>query len=201
MPKRRRGDNLDEQIFQATYDLMTDIPREKLTFSAIAKQANTSRSVLYRHWDTPLDLIIDAIMYEISQTEHPFGAPTFDYGSLKNNLVHLGEEFMTTTQTPPAKYIRPLFNMAQEKQQKRASNQILKAVEASNLQLIDHVIELAIQNHELSHEPSQTVKLAFFDLLRSSSMIGEPVSNDWVTRLVNEVIYPAMRFQDEQTKD
>ena len=59
--QRRRGDRLDAEIFRVTYRLLETEGYQAVTFARIAREAQTSRSVLYRHWDTPFDLVLDAV--------------------------------------------------------------------------------------------------------------------------------------------
>ncbi len=56
---RRRGDTLTESIYQAVEDIIKTEGYTNLTFQKIAQAAQTSRTVLYRRWETPLDLIHD----------------------------------------------------------------------------------------------------------------------------------------------
>ncbi|MCF7523562.1 TetR/AcrR family transcriptional regulator [Levilactobacillus brevis] len=63
MGTRRRGDELESAIYQVTYQLLTTNNGTALTFSQVAKAAHTSRTVLYRYWESPFDLVLATLTH------------------------------------------------------------------------------------------------------------------------------------------
>ncbi|MEJ5967781.1 TetR family transcriptional regulator [Lactiplantibacillus plantarum] len=55
--QRRRGNRLENAIYDTTYTLLSQYGLDQVTFSRVATAAATSRSVLYRYWDSTFDLI------------------------------------------------------------------------------------------------------------------------------------------------
>jgi AcrR family transcriptional regulator len=87
---RRRGDILTESIYQAVEDIIKTEGYTNLTFQKIAQAAQTSRTVLYRRWETPLDLIHDLVVEKLL---HALGGEFIDMledtGSLRGDLLCL----------------------------------------------------------------------------------------------------------------
>ena len=87
---RRRGDTLTESIYQAVEDIIKTEGYTNLTFQKIAQAARTSRTVLYRRWETPLELIHDLVVEKLL---HALGGEFIDMledtGSLRGDLLRL----------------------------------------------------------------------------------------------------------------
>lgn len=58
---RRRGKELEVDILASTLDLLEQTKYEAITMDMIAKHAHTSKSVLYRRWDSKSDIVLAAL--------------------------------------------------------------------------------------------------------------------------------------------
>lgn len=72
----------EQEIFEATLDVLAEVGYDRLTMDAVAAQAKASKATLYRRWSGKASLVIDAL---ISQKEEP--APLSDTGSLRGDLL------------------------------------------------------------------------------------------------------------------
>ena len=77
---RVEGDR-EQQILDATLDVLADVGYDRLTMDAVAASARASKATLYRRWSTKAALVIDAL---ISQ-KGPMTAP--DTGTLRGDLL------------------------------------------------------------------------------------------------------------------
>ena len=82
---RRRGEELENAILEAAWDLLTEGGLANLTFEAVAVRAHTSRSVVYRRWRTREELAAAAISWQFAN--HPSEVP--DTGTLRGDLLAL----------------------------------------------------------------------------------------------------------------
>src|SRR5262245_7230222 len=86
----RRGDKLAESIYQAVEDIIKTEVYTNLTFQKIAQATQTSRTVLYRRWETPLDLVHDIV---VEKSLRALGGEFIDMiedtGSLRSDLLHM----------------------------------------------------------------------------------------------------------------
>lgn len=77
---RVEGDR-EQEILDATLDVLADVGYDRLTMDAVAAAARASKATLYRRWSTKTALVIDAL---ISQKE-PLVLP--DTGTLRGDLI------------------------------------------------------------------------------------------------------------------
>lgn len=77
---RVEGDR-EQQILDATLDVLADVGYDRLTMDAVAAAARASKATLYRRWSTKPSLVIDALC----SMKEPHELP--DTGSLRGDLV------------------------------------------------------------------------------------------------------------------
>jgi RNA polymerase sigma factor (sigma-70 family) len=58
---RVEGDR-EQEILDATLDVLADVGYDRLTMDAVAAQARASKATLYRRWSTKAALVIDALL-------------------------------------------------------------------------------------------------------------------------------------------
>lgn len=87
---RVEGDR-EQEILDATLDVLAEVGYDRLTMDAVASQARASKATLYRRWSSKAMLVIDAL---ISHKDAP-GTP--DTGSLRGDLIamHCGHGGLT----------------------------------------------------------------------------------------------------------
>lgn len=68
---RRRGDELLTAIFSATIGQLAQVGYSALSFEAVAHNAHTGKASLYRRWPSKVDLVVDALIYEMNKFEIP----------------------------------------------------------------------------------------------------------------------------------
>ena len=90
---RRRGDALEDAILGAAWSLLADGELADLTIESVARQAQTSRSVVYRRWPTRRELIQAAVVWQHSQRT-PDEIP--DTGSLRGDMLEVLTVFSNT---------------------------------------------------------------------------------------------------------
>jgi AcrR family transcriptional regulator len=79
---RVEGEREDE-ILEATVDLLVEQGYDRLTMDAVAKRCRASKATLYRRWEGKPDLVIDAL---IRAKNMPVVEPD-DTGSLRGDLL------------------------------------------------------------------------------------------------------------------
>ena len=90
---RRRGDELQQDIFDSTYEIFKNEGYQAITFTRVASAANTSRSVIYRYWDTPFDLVFDTVHSKIKTDGDMNNLDQVDGIDLRDNLFLIGKSF------------------------------------------------------------------------------------------------------------
>ena len=79
---RVEGDREDE-ILEATLELLLDVGYDRLTLDAVARRARASKATLYRRWEDKPSLVVDAMV----RAKHAPHVESHDTGSLRGDLV------------------------------------------------------------------------------------------------------------------
>jgi AcrR family transcriptional regulator len=78
---RVEGDR-EQEIFDATLDVLVDVGYDRLTMDAVASAARASKATLYRRWESKASLVLEAVLAQ----KGPIAALP-DTGSLRNDLI------------------------------------------------------------------------------------------------------------------
>jgi AcrR family transcriptional regulator len=76
---RIEGDR-EQEILDATLEVLADVGYDRLTMDAVAARAKASKATLYRRWTNKVSLVIEALQHTKSPQELP------DTGSLRGDL-------------------------------------------------------------------------------------------------------------------
>ncbi|PTI54010.1 hypothetical protein BU103_14005, partial [Staphylococcus xylosus] len=183
--RRRNSKQLKEEIYNITYELIKAEGYRSINFTKVAKYVQTSRSVMYRYWDTNHDLIIDTIIYHIENTKSDLNKLDFDEGNMRENLIFIGYKFIDETQKTPFSYLNLLFN----DDTFNYKNDLLPKVRESNIKMMDYIFKLAIHTGEIYNIPPDIVKLSYFQLLRSTtSKSNNSIFKYNVKEIVDDII-------------
>lgn len=79
---RIEGDR-EQEVLQATLDVLAEHGYDRLTMDAVATAAKASKATLYRRWSTKQALVVDAVCSQKSS------GPVPDTGSLREDLLAL----------------------------------------------------------------------------------------------------------------
>lgn len=190
---RRRGDILIESIYAATVELIKEVGYANLTFQQIAQTAKTSRTVLYRRWDTTFDLIREIMVYKATMV---FDGELYDIvkdtGSLRGDLLLLltiyhrfytevGSEIMNAF----------LFEMSQNN--KKISNIKINA-EEKNILTMRKLLGFAKARGEKIKDVSNDALTLPFDLIRMGNIMRKDVYDEKrLELLVDEILIPVFK--------
>lgn len=73
----------EDEILDATLELLVELGYDRLTMDAVAKAAKASKATLYRRWETKASLVVDALI-RAKQAPH---VDLPDTGSLRGDLL------------------------------------------------------------------------------------------------------------------
>lgn len=191
---RRRGVQLDTAIYKATRDILNQDGLEHLTFANVAAQAGTSKPVIYRRWNSPLELAIAAIQDQIiTENNGKLDDIVLTGNSLAEDLFQVLKRFTASINT---------FNQAQvitwlqhfNQQNTREIEEFLTDVKQIDTNAIERVCERAqrrgeLQAGTLSHE----LQLMPFDWLRYRAFANEPITDTVLHLIVDELLVPAYK--------
>lgn len=187
--QRKRGKELTDTIFNAAIWLLEHQGYEAVTFQKVALRAHTSRSVLYRRWKTPFDLLYEATNERILSQQTSLHEIDFNNGNLRDDLIAVLNHMFVNMQLFPKNMIPA---MALEISRGR---NVFQQGYFSNNKFIDKVFQAAVDRGEISKRPTELQKAAFFQLQRYY-MIFEynQLTSELLAQLVDEVLLPI--YQD-----
>lgn len=83
--RRRRGQELEEALLDAAWQVLIAGGYGAFTIEAVAERAHTSRPVVYRRWPTRENLLLAALRHRALHDP----APVLDTGSLRGDVIAL----------------------------------------------------------------------------------------------------------------
>jgi len=177
----------EAEILDAAVGLLNQVGYDRLTMDAVASQAKASKATLYRRWSTKAALVVDAIL----RSKETLQAPETDTGNLRDDLIamacgHGGLTDERTSQTM-AGVITALHHDPDFAHEFRAR------VVQPKLEIAREVFERARARGEITADLDLdlfTPALAGI-VLHRSFVLGLPVDDTTVARVVDEIILPA----------
>jgi len=189
-PSRRRGDRLLESIYDAATQIINTEGYGSLTFLRVARLARTGRTVLYRRWATPFDLVRE-IMIAKSTTalDGELIDKIEDTGSLRGDLLFLMDLYQRIyLATGPELMNAVLFEMSQDAARMA---QMKDGAVFKNIQVMDKLLGFAKARGDKVNQLSMTAKTLPFDLIRTSFLWERRVLTEKEReRLVDEIVLP-----------
>lgn len=208
---RKRGEKLDNKIFQVVIDLLKTQTYEEVTYTLVAQEAHTSRTVLYRRWSTMIELMHDAVNWKVhnvsSSRLHGAGGQiagmindesivgsngSVSTGNLRDDLIEMSENFWTATQIVGPEYMRAM--MIEYGRSNPYLQKLVPRARQINLDVVNRILMNALERGEIKQVPSENVRMLFFDLTRYRMMMNQNIitSQEDLTQIIDEVVMPSI---------
>ncbi|MFD0656660.1 TetR/AcrR family transcriptional regulator [Thermocatellispora tengchongensis] len=97
---------LTRAIYRAAFEELAENGFDALAFDKLAPRAETGKSVLYRRWSTPYELLLEALNDPVEGFGDP---PDPDTGTLRGDLLALLEGLARVLDEPRGKALIPLL--------------------------------------------------------------------------------------------
>ncbi len=192
---RRRGDALLESIYDATVKIIHEYGYANLSFRQIAQAAKTSRTVLYRRWANPFDLIWEIRQFQAFQAlDGEYIDKLQDTGSLRGNLLLLVTLYQKVyTKLDPEILNAFLFEMSRKNER---IEELKTNVEQKNILAMKKLLEYSKARGEKVKEVSEMTLTLPFHLIRTRHFFhsGSSFFNaEQLEKLVDEVLIPVFK--------
>ncbi|NRT72924.1 TetR/AcrR family transcriptional regulator [Clostridium beijerinckii] len=190
---RKRGDMLNESIYEATVEIIKEVGYANLTFQQIAQRAKTSRTVLYRRWNTTYDLIREIMVYKFNAAlDGELIDKIEDTGSLRGDLLYLLTIYQRVYTYVGLEIMNALiFEMSQNNE--KLDEVKINATE-KNIITMRALLKLAkARGEQINDVSNQTLSLPF-DLIRMEYiMYNNVVDAERLKLLVDEILLPVFK--------
>jgi AcrR family transcriptional regulator len=185
---RRRGQDLETAILDATLDLLAEGGLSALTMEGVAAAAHTGKASVYRRWPSKEDLLVDAIDHAMPPVDE---VP--DTGSVRSDLLALLRLMVDSINSRTGCAIQSFMfdngvNKALVEQVKKRS------MEPRQRMLID-VLARGRDRGEVRPDAvnARTAEVGSALIVHQYLMHGPPVPDAFVVQLVDEVLMPLLR--------
>jgi AcrR family transcriptional regulator len=189
--KRRRGADLEQAIYQAALQLLKNKGFSSLNFTDVADLAKTSKSVIYRRWQTPFSLAVAATQDKIkTENQGRTDELTLTGHSLREDLLQLLHRFIISMQTFRDFQITELLGKAIQEQD-ATIQQLISEGNEIDLTALDHVLKRAKKRGEIiKADLPEEIRLLPFDWLRFQLFTNQPLNEHKLELLVDNVLLP-----------
>jgi AcrR family transcriptional regulator len=181
---RIEGDR-EQQILDATLEVLADVGYDRLTMDAVAAKAKASKATLYRRWTNKVSLVIEALQHTKAPGETP------DTGSLRGDLqqVFCGVGGLSDPSSV-ATFASVLTAISRDE----------AFAEAFRREVIGPKIAVSRQLWERARDRGELRPDADLDLLEPALagiilhrvfVMGEVPDLDVITRVIDQIILPA----------
>ena len=186
-PRPRVEGDREEELLDACIDELLEVGYDRLTMDGVAQRARASKATLYRRWSSKQALVVDAVI----RSKRSGGSPPPDTGTLRGDLI--------------AQFCGP--QGLRDEHSMRVLGSVLTALQT------DPTFAATFRENHIAPKRAATVDL--FDraaargelapgvdptllgpalvgiLLHRAFVLGDPITAELVTRVVDEVILPA----------
>ncbi|TYC48734.1 TetR/AcrR family transcriptional regulator [Weissella muntiaci] len=187
---RRRGEELEAAIFEATMEILNTDGLEKLSFQRVAEVAGTSKSVIYRRWSQQFDLILDAWRYGVHQKFGKFRDIVLSGDSLREDLLQMLTRFNLIGEQMGAPVLRAMLIEFSEGD--RLRNDINELALTIDVATVDHALARAKERGEQVREQiSDMAKTIMFSYVRyNMTLMKNKMTDAEMSVFVDEVLLP-----------
>jgi AcrR family transcriptional regulator len=183
--RRRRGEELDSAIRDAALKLLAEHGPAAVTMEAVAAAARTSKPVLYRRWPDRASLLRDTLLGIATAS-----IPHEDTGSYRSDMLAILRGWAALFTGPEAAVLRAAIAAAAHDPELTAAfqndvigwrKQEMAALLARGIARGDVRADVPV---EIARELGQSV------LWHRLLVTGDPIDDDLVVQLVDEVLVP-----------
>jgi AcrR family transcriptional regulator len=181
---RVEGDR-EQEILQATLDVLADVGYDRLTMDAVATAARASKATLYRRWSSKATLCVEAVCSKKAKPTVP------DTGSLRGDLVaaYCG---MGGMRDPRSLAVLSAVVTAMSRDQEFAETYRRDFI-GPNLQMAQAIFARAVERGEV--RPDVDVSLVGPALpgivLHRVFLLGEEPTPELIAQIIDQIIIPA----------
>ncbi len=177
----------EEQILDATVDLLLEVGYDRLTMDSVAARAKAGKATLYRRWSSKQRLVVDAV----NRSKRSSIGPPPDTGSLRTDLIRC---FSGPDAIVPAEAHRLMGVVMSALQTDPAFAEAFRThFLQPRLGVMQVVYGRAAERGELRPGADLSIIAPALAgcLLQRALVFGESITDSLVERVVDHVILPA----------
>lgn len=188
---RRRGQTLEQAIFDAVWELLAEFGYDRLSMAVVATRAHTSKPVLYRRWPNRAELVIATLRNKVPAPDYP----RTDQGSLRADLLAMLRPLADRLVGTPPEVVRTLRTAI-------VNDPELAAAAQTRMPPVDlgpamtEVLTRAARRGEINANPVNPRVLRLpLELMRAEAARSMPVPDHAIVEIVDHIMIPLLRGQ------
>ena len=176
----------EQEVLQATLDVLAEHGYDRLTMDAVATTAKASKATLYRRWSTKQALVVDAVCSQKSS------GPVPDTGSLREDLLALycglGGGFRDTRGLAVLAAVVTAMSRDEEFAEIYRHDFIAPKIAAARV-----IFDRARERGEIGDDVDIALLAPALPgiVLHRVFLLGEEATPDLIARIVDQIIIPA----------
>lgn len=181
--RRRRGENLERALFEATLTELSAVGYGALTMEGIAARAHTGKAALYRRWSSKHDLVQDVLRYAMP----PLPEPRADRSTRENLLA----QFIAHRDVLAGKTAFPgLVIMGELFHEPELRSIFADAVVWPRLRIVDSILQAGVQRGEIDATKLTplTARIGPALINQYLQLTGNPPTRQILVDIVNTVL-------------
>jgi len=186
---RRRGSVLEAALLEAAWEELIHGGFERFTFEGVAARSGTSRTVIYRRWDSRPALAVSAVRHYWET--HPVAVP--NTGTIREDLI----EYMTESSIGRGDFPSFLMSTGMKEyfEETHTSFDEFRKEILPNETGIHELYSRSIERGEIDpRKLSPRVASLPFDLLRHEAFLsGKSVPRSAIEEIIDQIFLPLVR--------
>lgn len=184
-----------DAVLRAAWDELVEVGYYTLTLDAVAKRADTSRTVIYRRWPGKKELVLAAIKWksDSSRTTVP------DTGNLRDDVLEMLREFLSTRGSLVS--LLTLQSAAFVAETGMTPADVRNLLMEGRRPSIEVIIERAHARGEVdATRLPPSLRTLPIDLVRGDVVLtlGKPPGDARIVAIVDELFMPLVRLYQQQ---
>lgn len=183
---RVEGDR-EQQILDATLDVLADVGYDRLTMDAVATRARASKATLYRRWNDKASLVIDALLSHKDTPAVP------DTGSLRGDLIASFCGMGGLTDKPQVAIFASVLTAISRDED--FANAFRRDFVGPKSRAVATIFDRARDRGEIADDVDLTLLAPALPgiVLHRLFMLGEQPTIELITDVIDQIILPAAR--------
>ncbi|GAA0929435.1 TetR/AcrR family transcriptional regulator [Nonomuraea longicatena] len=184
---RRRGEALNNAIFQAVLDELADVGYAGLTMEGVAGRAGTGKASVYRRWPTRIHLVTAAVY-----SRFPACGDVPDTGNLRDDLLEALRRVAAAMEGTPGLALRAVLSEVLTDPTKAAL--LRQDFPSAARRMMIEVARRAVERGEIAEVSVTPRRMATGAALMRHYVLfhHQPVTEELIVQIVDEVMVPLL---------
>jgi AcrR family transcriptional regulator len=180
----------EDEILDATVEVVAELGYDRLTMDAVATAAKASKATLYRRWTTKAELVVDAISRAKGACPMP---DEVDTGSLRGDLIRLSCVEGSMTSEMPMSVVAGLLTALHRDADLQAA--FRERFLAPRIAIANKIYDRAVQRGEIAADLDIELLARALPavIIHHAFILGIEPTDELVVRVIDHLILPAAR--------